>query len=115
MCPGVRGEIYTVGTGKGGMVDVLANKRAATRFRILVEIAERQPAVSQQEIADAIGITAQAVSDYLQGLTEEGYVDKRGRGRYQVTKEGVDWLITRTERLRTFVDHVAEDVVGPAS
>jgi len=97
---------------EGAGADVLRSKRDATRYQILVEIAEHQPAVSQQEIADAIGITAQAVSDYLQGLTEEGYVDKRGRGRYQVTKEGVDWLITRTERLRTFVDHVAEDVVG---
>ncbi|MFT4946514.1 MAG: putative transcriptional regulator, partial [Natronomonas sp.] len=30
---------------------VLRSKRAATRYQILVEIAERQPAVNQQEIA----------------------------------------------------------------
>ena len=91
---------------------VLQSKRTATRYQILVEIAKRQPAVNQQEIADAIGITAQAVSDYLQGLVEQAYVNKHGRGRYEVTKEGVDWLISQTDDLRHFVDHVSEDVIG---
>jgi len=91
---------------------VLRSKRNATRYQILVQIAERQPAVNQQEIADAIGITAQAVSDYLQDLAEQGYVNKHGRGRYEVTKEGVDWLISQTDELRTFVQHVSEDVIG---
>lgn len=91
---------------------VLQSKRNATRYQILVQIAERQPAVNQQEIADAIGITAQAVSDYLQGLVEHGYVNKHGRGRYEVTKEGVDWLISQTDALRHFVQHVSEDVIG---
>jgi putative transcriptional regulator len=97
------------GAAKSG---VLTSKRDATRYRILVEIAERQPAVSQQEVADAIGVTAQAVSDYLQDLSEEGYVEKHGRGRYEVTKEGVDWLISQTDSLREYVAHVAEDVIG---
>ncbi|GAA0663452.1 MarR family transcriptional regulator [Natronoarchaeum mannanilyticum] len=91
---------------------VLESKRNATRYQILVEIAERQPAVSQQEIADAIGVTSQAVSDYLQDLIEQGQVDKQGRGRYEVTKEGVDWLISQTDELRSFVQHVSEDVIG---
>ncbi|WP_122090796.1 DUF7839 domain-containing protein [Halalkalicoccus subterraneus] len=98
-------------TERGGL-SVLRNKRDATRYQILVEIAERQPAVSQQEIADAIGITAQAVSDYLQGLVEDGHVETGGRGRYEVSKEGVDWLISRTDELQVFTDHVAEDVIG---
>jgi len=91
---------------------VLRSKRSATRYQILVQIAERQPAVSQREIADDIGITAQAVSDYLQDLIEEGYVRSPGRGRYEVTKEGVDWLIGRTDELREFVTHVSADVIG---
>lgn len=95
-----------------GEFGVLRSKRTATRYQILVEIAERQPAVNQQEIADAIGITAQAVSDYLQDLVKQGYVNKHGRGRYEVTKEGVDWLITQTDDLRDFVGHVSEDVIG---
>jgi len=95
----------------GGDTGVLESKRAATSYRILVEIAERQPAVSQQEVADAVGVTAQAVSGYLQELAERNFVDKQGRGRYEITKEGVDWLISRTERLREFVDHVSGDVL----
>jgi putative transcriptional regulator len=93
-------------------VGVLRNKREATRYRILVEIAERQPAVSQREIAGAIGVTSQAVSDYIQELIGEGQVRKRGRGRYEVTKEGVDWLISNTDDLRAFLDHVTENVIG---
>jgi putative transcriptional regulator len=95
-----------------GASSVLRNKRDATRYQILVQIAERQPAVSQQEIADAIGITSQAVSDYLRDLIQQDYVRKHGRGRYEITKEGVDWLISQTDQLRGYVRHVSEDVIG---
>jgi len=105
-------------TGDAGDADrgrdlrVLRNKRDASRYQILVEIADRQPAVSQQEVADAVGVTAQAVSDYVQDLVGKGYVEKHGRGRYEVTKEGVDWLISRTDDLAAYATYVAEDVVG---
>jgi putative transcriptional regulator len=91
---------------------VLDNKRDASKYRVLVEIAARQPAVSQGEIADVLGVTSQAVSDYVRELVDRGYVEKRGRGRYEVTKEGVDWLITRTDALSEFVSRVSEDVLG---
>ncbi len=94
------------------MVDVLESKRDATRFRILVEIADRQPAVSQGEIAEAVGVTSQAVSEYIRELVEEGYVEKEGRSRYRVTKEGVDWLFGAAGNIRRFADHVTEDVLG---
>lgn len=96
----------------GDGAGVLRSKRNATRYQILVEIGERQPAVNQQEIADAIGITSQAVSDYLHDLIDQGYVDKGGRGRYEVTKEGVDWLISQTNDLEGVVEHVTENVIG---
>ncbi|WP_254546282.1 DUF7839 domain-containing protein [Halomarina pelagica] len=93
-------------------VSVLRNKRDASRYQILVAIAARQPAVSQQEIADAVGVTAQAVSEYVRDLVDAEYVEKHGRGRYEVTKEGVDWLISRTEDLRDYTEFVTEEVIG---
>jgi len=94
------------------MADVLSDKRSATRFRILVEIADRQPAVSQGEIADAVGVTTQAVSEYIRELTEEGLVEKEGRSRYRITKEGVDWLLRTADDVRRYADRVTEDVLG---
>jgi putative transcriptional regulator len=94
------------------MVDVLESKREATRFRILVAIADRQPAVSQGEIAEAVGVTSQAVSEYIRELVEEDYVEKEGRSRYRVTKEGVDWLFGAADDIRRFADHVTGDVLG---
>jgi putative transcriptional regulator len=57
-------------------------------------------------------LSPQAVSDYLKGLVEEGYVETSGRGRYTVTNEGVDWLISQTDALRDLVEHVSTDVIG---
>ncbi|ODR79660.1 Crp/Fnr family transcriptional regulator [Haladaptatus sp. W1] len=94
------------------MADVLEDKRTATRFRILAEIADRQPAVSQGEIADAVGVTSQAVSEYTRGLVEDGLVEKEGRSRYRVTKEGVDWLLQSATDVRRFADHVTDDILG---
>jgi putative transcriptional regulator len=94
------------------MADVLENKRSATRFRILVEIADRQPAVSQGEIADAVGVTSQAVSEYIRELVDDGLVEKEGRSRYRVTKEGVDWLLSEATEVRRFAEHVTDDILG---
>jgi putative transcriptional regulator len=94
------------------MADVLENKRTATRFRILVEIADRQPAVSQGEIADAVGVTSQAVSEYIRELVDEGFVEKEGRSRYRVTKEGVDWLLQEATDVRRFAEHVTDDILA---
>lgn len=93
------------------MTGSLEDKRTATRFQILVEIADRQPAVSQGEIADAVGVTSQAVSEYIRELVADGYVDKEARSRYRVTKEGVDWLFQEAKGLRRFAEHVTEDVL----
>lgn len=91
---------------------VLANKRDATRYRVIVEIASHQPAVSQGEIAEAVGVTSQAVSDYVRDLVDAGYVEKHGRGRYEVTKEGVDWLLSRTDALEGYLETVSSEVLG---
>ena len=94
------------------MTEVLEDKRTATRFRILVEIADRQPAVSQGEIAAAVGVTSQAVSEYIRDLVDEDFVEKEGRSRYRVTNEGVDWLLRTASDVRRFAEHVTDDVLG---
>jgi putative transcriptional regulator len=94
------------------MSDALADKRTATRLRVLVEIADRQPAVSQGEIADAVGVTSQAVSEYIRELVDDDLVTKEGRSRYSVTKEGVDWLFQEAKSLQRYADHVTSDVLG---
>ncbi|WP_380674496.1 MarR family transcriptional regulator [Salinigranum sp. GCM10025319] len=93
------------------MSRALEDKRTATRLRVLVEIADRQPAVSQGEIAEAVGVTSQAVSEYIRDLVDDGFVEKEGRSRYRVTKEGVDWLFREVKAIRRFTDHVTEDVL----
>jgi len=94
------------------MSDALADKRTATRFRVLVEIADRQPAVSQGEIAEAVGVTSQAVSEYIRELVDDDLVTKEGRSRYSVTKEGVDWLFQQANSLQRYAEHVTGDVLG---
>lgn len=91
--------------------EVLASKRASTRFQVLAEVADKQPAISQREIAEAIGVTTQAVSDVLGELVDDGHVHKHGPGRYEVTNEGVDWLLTEIEALEAYLSHVAEEIL----
>ncbi len=94
------------------MVDVLDDKRSATKFRVLVEIADRQPAVNQGEIAEAVGVTSQAISEYIRDLIDEDLVEKEARSRYRVTKRGVDWLFQQAADVRRYADHVTDDVLG---
>jgi len=81
------------------MIEVLRNKNMTTRFQILVEIASAGPTVQQKEIARNLDITPQAVSDYIAQLTREGLLVAEGRARYQVTNEGVNWIIKTLREL----------------
>ncbi|MDT8358045.1 MAG: winged helix-turn-helix transcriptional regulator [Methanomicrobiaceae archaeon] len=90
---------------------ILRSKREATRFQILVEIAENQPAVRQQEIAEKLGITPQAVSEYIRELVEDGMVSAHGRGRYEVTHQGIEWVLNNAEALEAYARHVTRDII----
>jgi putative transcriptional regulator len=81
---------------------VLRNKNLATRFQILVEIAANQPYIQQKEIARHIGVTSQAVSDYINKLENDGWISSDGRSRYRVTKEGVNWLLKALRELQQY-------------
>ena len=75
------------------MNDLLRSVNSMTKFRILVEIARNQPDVQQRDIAGRLGLSVQAISDYVRELTAEGRVETQGRSKYRITVEGMDWLM----------------------
>jgi len=88
--------------GEIKVVQVLRNKNLATRFQILVEIAANQPNIQQKDIARRIGVTSQAVSEYVSKLEKDGWLSSDGRSHYRVTKEGVNWLLKALRELQSY-------------
>ncbi len=97
------------------MIDLLHSKKESTKFQILVEITAHQPNVRQREIAEKVGITPQAVSEYIKELTDSGLIFSDGRVRYKVTKKGIEWVIERTAQLRRYANYVMEDIISHVS
>ena len=97
------------------MIDLLHSKKESTKFQILVEITAHQPNVRQREIAEKVGITPQAVSEYIKELTDCGLIFSDGRVRYKVTKKGIEWVIERTAELRRYANYVMEDIISHVS
>jgi putative transcriptional regulator len=94
---------------------ILRSKREITRLQILVGIAEHQPAVRQQEIASQLGVTPQAVSEYIRELIEDGMVSASGRGRYEVTRTGIEWVLNNAEALESYARHIRRDIIQQVS
>ena len=90
---------------------ILRNKREMSRFQILAEIAEHQPAVRQQEIADKLGVTPQAISEYIRELIEEGMVSAGHRGNYEVTRPGIEWMLAHAGTLESYARHIRQDLI----
>jgi len=74
-------------------VQIFQDKGQLTKFRILVELAEGQPSIQQKDIASRLGVTPQAISQYIEKLIEDGWVASDGRSKYRVTREGVNWIL----------------------
>ena len=105
MTPGAKDPLYSI----------LRSKREVSRLQILVEIAEHQPAVRQQEIAEKMGVTPQAISEYIRELVEEGMVSASGRGNYEVTKSGIEWVLANAESLESYARHIRRDIIQQVS
>jgi putative transcriptional regulator len=82
-----------------------------SRFQILAEIAEHQPAVRQQEIAEKLGVTPQAISEYIRELAEEGMVSAGHRRNYEVTRPGIEWMLAHAGTLESYARHIRHDLV----
>ena len=78
-------------------------------------IAEHQPAVRQQEIATQLGVTPQAVSEYIRELVDDGMVSASGRGRYEVTRTGIEWVLNNAEALESYGRHIRRDIIQQVS
>jgi len=100
---------------KDPLISILRNKRDVSRLQILVEIAEHQPAVRQQEIANKLGVTPQAISEYIRDLTGEGMVSAGRRGNYEVTRSGIEWILANAESLESYARHIRQDLIQHVS
>ena len=67
-----------------------------------MEIAANQPNIQQKDIARKIGVTSQAVSDYVSKLEKDGWITSDGRSRYRITKEGVNWMLKSLRELQQY-------------
>lgn len=94
------------------MMEILHSKNLATKFQILVEIAANQPDVQQRSIAKRLGISPQAVSDYIRELLGDGWLSSDGRSRYRVTKEGVDWIVKELRGWQGYSDNVRKAIAS---
>jgi len=95
------------------MAQILKSKNLATKFQIMVEIAAHQPNIQQKDIAPRLGITSQAVSEYIRELLKDGWLSSEGRSQYKVTKEGVDWILQMSRQLHSYawvVSKVVADI-----
>jgi putative transcriptional regulator len=93
------------------MVNILQNKRESSRFKILAEIAANQPNLSQNDVAKCLGLSTQAISDYIRELVTEGLVTSNGRAHYSTTNKGIDWLLEGATELERYAKFVTEDIV----
>lgn len=94
---------------------ILQSKSEMTKFQVITEIAAHQPNVRQKEIANKIGITPQAVSEYIKELTANGLIHSEGRVRYKITKEGVEWVLDNAAELKKYSQIVMEDIISHVS
>jgi predicted transcriptional regulator len=76
---------------------------------ILLEV-RRKPATKLKPLADAVGLTQQAVSGYLKQLEAEGLV-RRGEGALRVTAAGESLLEAEVGELKAFADRAARELV----
>ena len=94
------------------MTLLIQSKRETTKFQILVEIAAHQPNVRQSEIAHTLGVTPQAVSEYLKELVNQGFVYSDGRVRYKVTAKGIEWVTENALALKRYTGFILDEVVS---
>lgn len=96
---------------KSSYPELLRNKGELTRFQILVEVLRSQPHVKQKDIADALGVTVQAVSKYFKKLVKEGMLETGvKRAHYKLTSKANKNLQDYLVNLERYVGGVKRDL-----
>lgn len=94
------------------MVEILRNKNLATKFQILVEVANSGPNIQQRDIAGRLGVTPQAISDYIRQLVKEGLIIAEGRSKYRVSTDGINWIIKTLRELRSYHTYIEKAITN---
>ena len=97
------------------MVEILRNKRLATRFQVLVEIADKGPFVKQKQIAHELGITPQAVSDYIARLVSDGMLVVEAPSGYRLSAEAVNWVIKTLREVGDYTSLIQRAITNIAT
>jgi putative transcriptional regulator len=94
--------------GGGRNMRMLRDLRLSTKVLILHQMV-RQPGVGQRELASALEVTPQAISDYLKHMEEEGLIDREGRDA-RPTVEGFQFLQEHLQELGDFTYQAMREV-----
>jgi putative transcriptional regulator len=94
------------------MIELLQNKNSATRFEILVQVAAAGPNVRQRHVAEKLGVTPQAVSEYMRRLAEEGLIVSGGRSDYRISIKGVNWMLEMLRDLHDYYSLVSKTITN---
>lgn len=86
----------------------LRDLRRNTEMLILVELL-RSPSARLKEIADSLGITVQAVSQYMSAMRKEGLL-KEQKGVLRPTRNGMQMLQEHFVRVKQEVDGILRNI-----
>jgi putative transcriptional regulator len=94
-----------------GPFNVLRDKGESTEFQILLEVLRSQPHVKQKDVADAVGITVQAVSKHFKKLAREGFLEVgKERADYRLAPKATEKLDDYLKRLSSYTERVKSDL-----
>ncbi len=91
--------------------NILRDKSESTAFQILLEVLRSQPHVKQKEVAEAVGITVQAVNKYFKKLAQKGYlVVGSERADYRLTPLATEKLDDYLKSLSSYTARIRSDL-----
>ncbi len=89
-------------------VRILRDVREGTKILIVLELTRRRHS-RLKGLADKLDLTVAGVSEYVNGMEEEGLLQHVG-GEYRATQKGVEFLQERFRTLRAFVESSAREM-----